>query len=502
MNHMKRVILIFSLITSIGFSQNINDALLFSSENIQGTARFNAMSGAFGALGGDLTAININPAGSAVFNKGTFTGTLAVNGVNNDAVYFGTETYDRSSNISINQLGGVFVLQNPNINSDWRKTTMALNYNKTQDFNQQYFVSGNSPTSIDTYFLEQANGLAFEDIQYFPGEFIEEAYLNILEAYGFQYQQAFLGYYGGVIDPVDASDPFNAMYVGTGNYSTVKQDYLYSSSGANSKFNFNLATQYKDILYLGMSLNGSFINSKRVTSIIETGYDASSDLEFVSFNNSLKTIGSGFSMQFGAIAKVGKQLRLGAAYHSPTWFVLNDELSQSINSNLADRDIGFIGSNQVIVFQNYNLRTPSKLSGSAAFIFGKQGLLSFDYHYKDYNNVTLKPSSSFSQTNININSSLKGTSSVNLGGEYRIQKWSLRAGYRFEESPYKNKYIIDDLKGYSLGFGYNFGISKIDFSFNRSKQNTRHQLYPVGLTNTANISSVKYAVMTSFTLKL
>lgn len=46
--------------------------VLFSTENINGTARYNAMSGAFGALGGDLSSIETNPAGAAVFLKVNF----------------------------------------------------------------------------------------------------------------------------------------------------------------------------------------------------------------------------------------------------------------------------------------------------------------------------------------------------------------------------------------------------------------------------------------------
>jgi len=182
--------------------------------------------------------------------------------------------------------------------------------------------------------------------------------------------------------------------------------------------------------------------------------------------------------------------------------VLNDELSQKINSNLADVDIGFIGENQVTIFEDYKLRTPAKLTGSAAVIFGKQGLLSLDYHYKDYNNVKMRSDSGFADTNRVISNSLNGTSSINLGGEYRIQKWSLRAGYRFEESPYKNKVVMDDLTGYSLGFGYNFGRSKIDFSYNQTNQEVGHQLYETGLTNAAKIDERNSAVMASFTLNL
>ena len=46
---------------------SVADAYRYAIDNTTGTARFRALSGAMGALGGDLSAININPAGSAVF---------------------------------------------------------------------------------------------------------------------------------------------------------------------------------------------------------------------------------------------------------------------------------------------------------------------------------------------------------------------------------------------------------------------------------------------------
>ena len=48
------------------FSQGEVDALRFSREDLLGTARAMSMGGAFGALGGDLTGVSINPAGIAV----------------------------------------------------------------------------------------------------------------------------------------------------------------------------------------------------------------------------------------------------------------------------------------------------------------------------------------------------------------------------------------------------------------------------------------------------
>ena len=73
MKRILKVFLILILVTSFqGLGQNISDGLNYSSNSIDGTARFNSMSGAFGALGGDLSAIAVNPAGSVVFNNGHF----------------------------------------------------------------------------------------------------------------------------------------------------------------------------------------------------------------------------------------------------------------------------------------------------------------------------------------------------------------------------------------------------------------------------------------------
>jgi len=77
---------------AITTAQNINDVLRYSQENLQGTARFQGMGGAFGALGGDLSALNVNPAGSAVFNNSllTFSGTHYE--MDNLSNYFGTRS--------------------------------------------------------------------------------------------------------------------------------------------------------------------------------------------------------------------------------------------------------------------------------------------------------------------------------------------------------------------------------------------------------------------------
>jgi len=473
---MKKILLLATLISASSFAQNIDDALLYSEQNNYGSARYQAMSGAFGALGGDLSAINDNPAGTAVLKNSILTGSLSVNSKTNNASYFGTKTNTKDSNLNINQLGAALVMKDTS-GSDWNKIVLAINYEQTQNFNTEYYIAGKSDSSFNSYFLNLANGLAFQDIQLVSGELLEDGYLNIGADYGFDFQQAFLGYYGGIIDPVDDSNPLNTVYVPTASYTTVNQNYYYSSTGNNSKVNFNFATQYKNDLYLGLSLNAHTIDTQKVTTINEKGYDAGSALEYASFSNYLNTQASGFSFQLGLIKKMKNGLRLGAAFQSPTWYTISEELSQSIDSNLADTDIHFIGKNQVNVFEDYKLRTPLKLTASAAMVIAKKGLISVDYHYKDYNNIKMKPTASFNQVNTEMGQVLEGSSEINIGGEYRIDKVSLRAGYRFEETPFKNKKIAGDLEGYSLGFGYNFGRTKLDLAYSQSKQLGNHLVY-------------------------
>lgn len=492
-------ILLFSC--ALVSAQNINDVLKYSTEDLQGTARYQSMGGAFGALGGDLSALNINPAGSAVFNNTliTFSGTYY--NTDNQANYFGTRTNSNVGDTNINQVGGVFVFNNTNSNSDWKKFSLALNYDLVQNFENSYLAQGRSNQGVDSYFLNFAQGTPFGSILLEDGELIENGYLDIGANGGFSDQQSFLGYYGGIIDPLD-NDSQTSQYTRNASYTNVDQQLQRTNIGYNSKFTINMASEYKEQLFLGASLNFHSVYNERIDRLTETGYDADSEIQRTTFDNLLATEGNGFSLTLGAIAKLNDFVRLGASYQSPTWYRLNDNLSQRINSNLADEDIEFIDFNIINLFETYTIQTPSKLTGSMAVIFGENGLLSFDYGYQDFSNAELRPDSdpNFQNVNSDISEQLGAVSSFRLGGEYRIAQVSLRAGYRFEQSPYENTDTIGDLNGISGGIGYNFGGSRLDFSLNRIDQQVNEQLLDTGLVTPATIDRVRTNATLSYTI--
>jgi hypothetical protein len=502
---MKKILISFAVLTTawVSNAQNITDVVRYGTEDIQGTARFQAMSGAFGALGGDLSALNVNPAGSSVFANSFLTISGTNYNVNNSTQYFDGFSESSLDNLELNQLGGVFVFRNLN-DKGWRKFALAFNYDIVNNYDSEVLAIGNSNQSIDQYFLNFASGIPFGSLLIQPGEFIEDAYLNIGADLGFGPQQAFLGYFGGIIDPVDPDNNANIDYISNAEFSTIRQQFTQITSGYNSKFTANISGQYDENLYIGASLNFHDINYEKATFLDENGFNADSPIQTIQFDNLLRTYGNAFSVSVGGIAKLNQNLRVGATYQSPTWYRLTDELSQRVGSNLADSEIDFINFSLVNVFPDYKIRIPSKLTGSVALVFGKEGLLSFDYGYQDMGNAELRPAAdpSFADENVRIENQLGAVTSYRIGGEYKINRLSLRGGYRFEESPYEDGFVVGDLTGFSLGLGYSFGSARLDVAYSRSERDFNQQLYDTGLSTPAFIENINSNVTLSLNFNL
>ena len=486
------LLIIAVLSMSVTFAQDITDALRYSQNEIQGTARFRALSGAFGALGGDLSAISLNPAGSAVFARSHAAFSLSNMYTKNDVQYFNGSVSASENKFDFNQGGAVFVFASKGSNSPWKKFTVSINYDKIRDFNNFWVARGinTNNNSIDLYFLGYADGLRLDEISALPGESLSEAYSEIGSFYGFGHQQAFLGYESFILEP-DADVDANTTYFSNLANGTFDQEYIYASRGYNGKINFNAATQYKDNLFLGLNLNSHFINYDRSTLLFEDNSNLGSIINNIEFENTLSTFGSGFSFQLGGIVKLNKSFRLGLTYDSPTWLTIREETTQYLRT-VSDIDGSVaINPNIVNVYPSYKLQTPGKLGGSLAYVFGSKGLFSFDYSLKDYGSTKFKPTSDSylsSQNNI-INNQLTTASTYRIGAEYKIKEFSLRGGYRHEESPYKNGVTVGDLNGYSFGIGINFGKTKLDITYDQAKRTSEQQLYSVGLTDAALIDT-------------
>ncbi len=488
----KHTVLLAAFFTaSVAGAQEISDAMRYAQDNLTGTARFRAMGGAFGALGGDFSALNVNPAGSAIFANNQVGLSLSFLGTDNRSNYFGTRRTENNFAFDINQAGGVFVYNNEDAESDWKKVTLALNYENMNNFENTMFTAGTNPLhSIDSYFLSYANGA---DVTLST---LENAYYEEL---GFGAAQAFLGFQGYVINPV-ADEPGNTLYetnVPAGG------DYYHENSmvstGFNGKLTFTVAAKYQDRLFVGLNLNSHFTDYRVSTSFYERNENTpDAQLQRLRFNNDLYTAGHGFSFNLGTIFKVTEEFRAGLAYESPTWYRLTDELSQSLSSITAEQPETVIVDPAItVVYAPYKLQTPGKWTGSMAYVFGSKGLISVDYSMKDYSNTRFRPENDFSGTNAAMSNLLEASSEIRVGAEYRLKQWSLRGGYRYEQSPYKNGETIGDLNSISAGIGYSFENNRIDLAYSHARRDSQQAFFSQGLVDPAMINTVQNNVTIS-----
>lgn len=494
---MKRIpfLLIMVVCATFSYAQGISDGLRYGVDANSGTARYAALSGAFGALGGDLSAIADNPAGSAVFITNDLSVSLGVIDLENKSTYFGSKSNAIDTDVTLNQAGGVFVFTNSDENSKWKKFTIALNYNNSRNHDDDLFIQGRGNKTIGSYFLNRAQGVPLELLQLQSGESISELYAYLGETQGTSAQDAFLGYQGFIFDPLDPENPNNTQYILNIRPGGFNQEFYSGSAGFNGKYTLNFAAQYTDDLYFGINLNAHSIDYINSSYLYETNSNPGSLVNEITFENNLSVLGNGFSAQLGAIGKVTDDFRIGVTYDTPTWYVISEETSQYLQTARTENGeviTEIINPNVINIFRDYRLRTPGRYAVSAAYVFGKQGLISMDYSYKDYGETKFSSdfSNEFGPLNAVVSNALKGASSLKVGGEYRINELSLRAGMRYEESPYENNSSLGDLTGFSLGLGYDFGDYNFDIAWSRLQQDRDRQLYSTGLTSVASIDTV------------
>ena len=160
---MKKLIAIILFSTALNsiYAQDIYDAIRFAQTDLNGTARFKAMGGAFGAVGGDFSSLNVNPAGSLIFANNQVGVTLSNFNTCNESNYFGKTTSNNKNSLDINQAGAVFTFINQDKKSDWRKFAFSINYENAKNLDNNIFSAGTNPiNSVGNYFLSYFRRIA------------------------------------------------------------------------------------------------------------------------------------------------------------------------------------------------------------------------------------------------------------------------------------------------------------------------------------------------------
>ena len=529
---MKRIIYIgFSLLGGVLSAQNLTDGLRYSMEGLNGTSRFNAMSGAFSSLGGDLSAVALNPAGTSIFTRSEMSVTLS--GVNSKNDANGLSTI--SSDFLLSQFGVAFPIT---IGEEgWKNVAFAFNYQKTHNFdaNDLKYTHRSNGVNLGDYFSHFANGISQQNL--FLNDYYKNNRTGLWESKSqgglgalysrmggaldpFRYRNALLGYTTGLITPRNTGseikpntpdDEVNAILKEKQyrrNFSdgttTLQNVERYTEGGVN-KYNFNFAGRF-DFLSFGINLNSHSVDYRVVTRYQENYSNNTTDIRSALYKEEVRTVGSGFSLQLGAIAEVATGLRIGLTYASPTWYTLQDEMSQSLSTRLQDNGTISADPNVVAVYEKYYFRTPGSWTVGASWVWNKQLILSADYMYKGYGNMSFR--SGLESENAIIQNILGDTNSLRFGAEYRLplsktNHLFFRGGYRYEQSPYKTELKpIGDLTGFSTGLGVSISNMRFDLSYDRATRAYHPQIFESVLTDTPQVDNTLQNILLSFSLKL
>ena len=502
-----------------------NEALLFSRTQYGGSARIQAIGGAQVALGGDVSLAASNPAGLGFFNRNSFTFSPGVDLHSSSSNYFGTNTSNYRNKFVMPQIG--LVLNNNRgdaLPDDFKGGSFAIALQRTNDFNNYYQYSGvNGSSSIVNSFIANVGALypdqltGYDAIAY-DHFLIDEADYNTADPFLFNVING-----NTYISPNIADGTIEGYESVLGNYygSIPRQSERIRTSGGQYVLNGSWGGNFKDIFYFGAGLGIHFLNYDRTRNYTETDFqiDGNRDdlINSISIRDRLSIEGSGVNATIGAIARPLPYLTFGISYHTPTYYVLNEESDFTFVTDWSDNafyvygsdtiQMGYIATESDIFLTDYSLRTPSRLNMGTAVFLGKNGFISGEVEFVDYRTSQLQ-SNDFEVIDDNdaIYDSYRDVVNYKLGAEIRFDELRFRGGYNYQADPFRTQDIDRSVVGYSGGIGYRNKDYFIDFStvYRESRQQYSAYFLPenyAGGTPSVNtkFSSISSMVTVGFT---
>ena len=440
-----------SLIAISASAQETYESAELATEDLNGTARYVAMGGAMEALGGDISTMSTNPAGTAMFRRtwAGISGGLTIQKGN----ALGSGLKNGVTNADLNQVG--FIFANKVGANSW--FNVGFNYHKGRNLNQitaaAATLDGSSANSISQLSIgvpNYASGLAKDYTPYSALDYMD---------------------FNAVLYPSMGSDNLLVSRAANAFASHTK------TSGYISNFDFNFSGNINDRVYLGLTFGIKDVRYDQSTIYGET-FTQEGTYELTD----RRTIrGTGFDAKFGVIIRPieDNPFRFGVYVNTPTWYELNQQVSTDVagkNINSYKRnDNGEITAqtNETCTSYHdtygsptyYKITTPWKFGLSLGSTFGNNIALGLTYQFSDYSSInnrintgeyydartyydgwgrysTYETSSKTyaddNDMNRNTKNSLKGVHLVKVGMEVKpIRTVAIRVGYNYESAIYE-----------------------------------------------------------------
>ena len=422
---------------------------IFNSSTTQfslGTARSAAMAGAMTSLGADASSMSINPAGMGMYrsNEIVFTPMMTFSRAKSNAAAFEGNGKNR---FGIGNFSMVAKLRESS--TGVTAINMGIAYNRLADFNYKYSFATQGTagsSSIADIFAGQLAAGQITSTQ-LKGSYDGAGYF-MWDRFDPTYWGAILGYKTGLIN--DSNGGWGRDMIGSAagvdGYTTVE------SKGSAGEWVWSLGMNFGSKFYLGFSLGAATINRERHIYYGE-GYNYTADpalnyqMEHFNYDQVAKMKGTGVNFKIGAIYRPIESLRIGVAFHTPTYYSVTYSYQGGMtseikaNNNVDDYKLdsnGYIRppfSEETVVLvddgdYSWSYTSPTRLMFGVSYTIAKQLILSVDYERDWYNSMRLKDSPYGALYKGYIKDTFKGSNTVRAGAEWRfIPQMAVRMGY-------------------------------------------------------------------------
>lgn len=447
----KSLIISASFAAALGLNaQSAMDAFTASESQLRGTARYVSMGGAFGALGGDLSTLNQNPAGLGVYRSSEFGATLDIDFLNATMENTGSNAMKNSATrAACNNFGYAGSMRTGS--SVMPYFAWGATYNRINSFERKY--RGYFPTlqtSWSNYVAGLSGGYTGEQLwgtdSYDPFYDSNVPWISAL------------AYNNFLINPAPNGDGYVGL-MQPGSYGDASIEVR--EQGYIDEYSINFGGNFSNMIYWGIgfgirdisyrlsSYYDEYINDARVPRSADSQALTTGTAEW-GIENLQQVSGSGFNLKLGLIFKPINEFRIGLAVHTPTWYKLTYNTNAWVDYGLGKIESddyytldSMVDDNPYTTTENgywdMNLKTPWRLMVSVAGVLGGRFIVSADYVYEAY------PSMAFSDnqgTLTDISNDIKRyyqpSNELRLGAEFRMTpSWSLRAGYNFKSAAAK-----------------------------------------------------------------
>lgn len=464
--------IVFCLLTFKGFGQNIYDALRFSQQYYQGTARSLAMGNALTAIGGDMGAVSVNPAATGpyrytevVFTPGLYTGsdnsTFLGNDSKNSRTRFILSNVGVISSFSTGMQRGLInmnigLVANMNNNFASRTSLSGKNAESSYLASMSYHAWNDGYSGNNFYIPEDDWALPFD------------RYPNMWDAIlawntGLDFDDGSRSYLLDAFDD-DLTDFIGATenidedgfyYLG----GPLRQRFKNETSGYSQDASINVSGNVSDMFFFGVNFTVRNIWYNQYSVYSEVAEDPLDfDVGFVNFNRyyNQTTSGYGFGLKAGVIFRPIAGLSIGGAISTPTWLRLKDRYTMDMDAEFIEGKTSKTRSPEG--FSEYKITSPFVWNLGVGYTFGRFAAVSFDYERTSYSQMKMKPASNnfaydFSEENRDIKEYFKAVNNFRAGAEVKLaETLSLRAGYSYYGNTEKG--FIDERHYASVGFGY------------------------------------------------